>query len=242
MPIITSEWPPIYFVAEITDTSTPRASGLKKMRRGPGVVDDCGDVARLRRRDHGGHVLHLEGERAGALEIEEPGVLLHQRGDAGSDARIIEGGGNAEPLEETGAEIAHRAVDRIRHQHMVARLDEGEDRREARRSTGAEGNRAMAALDRRHRLLEGELRGRAGAAVGDLVVAVLRRRLMCRHGRIEHGRGVIDRRVDDAEILLRRAPGMGQKRVGLAGLAAHEAGPRAKVGTDRTQPYRKTPA
>ena len=29
-PIIASEWPTMYFVAEITETSTPRASGLKK--------------------------------------------------------------------------------------------------------------------------------------------------------------------------------------------------------------------
>ena len=73
-PIIASEWPTMYFVAAMTETSTPSASGLKNSGAAQVLSMMVRDAARLGDGDDRRHVLHLEGERAGALEIDEPRV------------------------------------------------------------------------------------------------------------------------------------------------------------------------
>ena len=141
----------------------------------------------------------------------------------GADQRIVEGGLDAEAREEAGAESAHRPVNGIDDEDVVARFDEGEDRGEAGRRARAEGDRAMPALDRRDRFLEGEARRRAVPAIGDLVVAIAPGRLVGGDGRIKNCRGVVDRRVDDAEILLRLPARHGPKACRFLRFAAHRS-------------------
>ena len=194
---------------------------LEIERRRPGIVAGGLDPGRLGRLDQRRHVLHLEGERARALHVKELGVGADERRYARTKGRIVETGLDAETREKIVAERAHRAIDRIRHQDMVARLDVSQDRRVTGRRTRAEGDTAIAALDRRDRLFDREGGRRAVPALGHLIVAVLVGGLERRHALMDDGRGVVDRRVDDAEILRRIAPGMGEEGVRLLRFAAH---------------------
>ena len=61
--------------------------------------------------------------------------------------------------------LAGRGVDRVGHQQMVAGAQQGQQRRGDRGLAGADHDRAVAALERGHRLLERERGRRAVAAV-----------------------------------------------------------------------------
>ena len=124
VPKLTSEWPPRYLVPAWIERLGADGERLEEERGRPGVVDeDRGAAGPGDGRDRR-HVLHLEGERARRLEIDDAGALVEERGDAGADMGIEIGGLDAEPLQHRVGEMADRAIDAIDHQHAVAALTE----------------------------------------------------------------------------------------------------------------------
>ena len=196
---------------------------LEVQRRAPGVVHHHHGAVGVRGFDDGGNVLHLEGQRPRRLRVDEAGGGPHQAGDVAPGEGIVVGGLDAETGEEAVAGRAHRAVDAVGHQHMVAAAQEAQERRDAGGHARGQRDRAPAAFQRGDRLLEGEGRRRAVAAVGDLREAVLLRLVVGLHGGKQHGRGVIDGRVDDPEILARAVAGVRQQRVVVQLRIVHEA-------------------
>ena len=114
--------------------------------------------------------------------------------------RIVEGGLDAEAGERAGAEVARRPVDGIGDQDMVAAAQQCQQGRGDRGLAGADHDRAVAAFELGHRLLEG---GGGGRAVAAIVGALVRTgRLQGRDGGEQDRRGVVDGRVDHAVLAL----------------------------------------
>lgn len=129
-------------------------------------------MPRARHRRDRAHVGHFHRHRARRLDPDQPRVRLDQIGDPRADERIVEARADAEVLREPVAQIGVRAVDVVRDQHVVARLDDAEidvgDRREARRLQ----QRVRAALDLGEPLRERERGRRRVQPVAPLVVVV----------------------------------------------------------------------
>ena len=159
-------------------------------------------------------VLDLEGQRARRLAVDDLGVGPHQPGDALADQWGVIGRLDAAFLEDALAEIARRAIGAVDHQAMVAGAEQRLQRPRYCRQTGRYDHAAVAALNFSQQLFEREGGRRAVQAVAD--DAKRRRRalrLPLRHVLREDRRGVVDRRVDDAEIGLGIAADMGEQRV-----------------------------
>ena len=186
---------------------------LEEERRGPGVVDQDLQAARAHRGGHRRDVLHVEGLRAGRFQVEHLRVVADQFGDAGADRRIEEGRLDAHALQEGVGEAPRRAVDAVGHQDMVARLQEGEQRRGYRSEAGGRHDGAVRAFQFGDGIFEREDRRRAAPAVARVAQAL--RRLQVGDRRVEDRRGAEDRRVDDAEVPFRVTPGMRDDRVVL---------------------------
>ena len=195
---------------------------LEVERRRPGVVDQHRGAVLLGDRGDGVDVLHLEGLRAGRLEIDDLGVGPHQLRDVGADHRIEEGRLDAEALQRGVGEAPRRAVGVVGHQHVVAGLEEAHDRAGDGGEAGLHGDRAVRALDGGDGVLERLLRRRAVAAVAEALERHAVLELL--HGRREDRRGVIDGRIDDAEVVVGIAAGDGQNGVGsgISFLRGHE--------------------
>ena len=194
---------------------------LEVERRRPGIVDQHGGAVLLGDAGDGIDVLHLEGLRAGRLEIDHLGVGLDQLLDAGADHGIEEGRLDAEVLERGVGEAPRRAVGVVGQQHVIAGLQEAHDRTGDGGEAGLHGDRAVRALDGGDRVLQRLLGRRAVAAVAEALERNAILELL--HGRGEDGRGVIDGRVDDAEVVGGIAPGDSQNGVGtgIGFLAGH---------------------
>ena len=150
----------------------------------------------------------------GDFAIDHLGVGPDQRGDAFADQRVVIGRLDPAFLEDALAEIARRPIGAVDHQAMVAGAEQRLQRRGHRRQPRRHQHAAIAALDLRQQLFE---RKGAGGAVQPVTHAGERRRgalgLPLGHVLREDRRGVIDRRIDRAEIGLRVAADMGQQRV-----------------------------
>ena len=139
---------------------------------------------------------------------------LNSCGDAGADQGIEIAGFDAIAGEHAVAEIAGRAVGVVADQQVIAGLQHreqgGGDRRQARgRKADA---RALRAFERHQRLLQ-RLGGR-GSAAAILELAAMGVQVV--GGRIEHGRAVDDRRIDEALLRLGVASGRHQRGFGPA--------------------------
>ena len=194
---------------------------LEQHAGGPGIVHDHHRAGRVGgggdRRDIG----HLEGERARRFDIDDAGPVADQPGHTAADRGIEIGRLDPETPQEAVAEAPRRAVDIVRHQDVIAGLDEGEDGGVDRRQAGAEADRPLAALDRRHRLLQRRM-GRSSVppiGIDPGLEPPFARLAHRRHGRVRDRGGVVDGRVDDTEIGLGIAPGRGDDRVFLHGAA-----------------------
>ena len=102
------------------------------------------------------------------------------------------------------AELAGRRIDAVDHQQVVAGREEGQERLGDRGLARAGHHGPMAAVERGDRVLEREGGGRAGAAVGD--APQLARPLERLDRGQQDGRGVVDWRVDDPELLAGSRP------------------------------------
>ncbi len=153
---------------------------------------------------------------AEGLHEEHARVGLDQVGNARTDQRIVIGRRHPEPREDGVAIPACRSVGRVDHQNVVAGLDEGAERHGDGGHPGADRDRAIGAIQRHHRLLQREHRRGAVTPVIDLAgLPVVLGPLQRVERRVENGRGVIDRWIDDAEIALGIAAGGRNQCVGL---------------------------
>ncbi len=171
----------------------------------PGVVHQDQRALVVGRRGDGGNVLHLERQRARRFEIDGARVRLHQVRDRAADQRIVIAHGDAVAGQGLIAELSGRAVGAVGDEQMVARAHHRQQRRRDRRQTGRQQRDAGAlrSFEREHGRLQRFGRRRAAPpvliarAVGEIILGV----------GIKHGRGVIDRRIDEAMIGAGLAPG-----------------------------------
>ncbi len=118
--------------------SAPSFSGLWNSGRRPAIVDDHRHVALMRRLGDGRQVLHLEGQRARALDEDGLGLVGDQPGNAGADAGIVELCRDAEAAQPLGGKDPGRLVGRIRDQHLFTGRDRREQRSRHRRQPGGQ--------------------------------------------------------------------------------------------------------
>ena len=163
-------------------------------------------------------VLHLEGVAAGALGIYNRGVRPHQLGDAGLvDHRIVERRLHAVALQHTVGEVARRTVHAVRHQAVIAGLEERQQRRRHRREARADDGAACAAFDLGDHVLQRPVRLRSAETIGQHAFATLRlERAPFRDRRIQHGGAAQQRRIDEAVHVLAGATGVRQPRAEAA--------------------------
>jgi hypothetical protein len=161
----------------------------------------------------GRNVLHLEALRAGRFDEHRLRVRFEQFGDIGTDQRIVIRRLDAHALEHAVAEVAGRPVHAVGDQDVVAaacdRKQRGRNRRQSRRQQGDAGT--TLAFERGERLFE---RFRGGGAAAAVLIARAVRHLILGGG-IKHGRGVIDRRIDEAVLAFGIAAGGDQDGVRL---------------------------
>ena len=184
-----------------------------KQRRRPGVVVDDERALCMGDGGDGGDVAHFKRLRAGRLDQHRPGIGLEQAFDCTADQRIEIADLDAVAGQHAVAEIARGAVDVVGHQQMVADLQHreqgGGDGGESRRRQPDAG--ALRAFQRHQHVLQRARGRRAVTPVGEfgaVGVQVL-------GGRIEHGRTVEDRRVDEPPLSLGVAAGGDQSGFGF---------------------------
>ena len=171
----------------------------EEQRRRPGVVEHGGQPVALGDGDDRGQVLHLEGQAARAFEEDRLGGGADQLFDPRADQRIVEAGGDAEPLQQLHRLSPRRVIGAVDQQQFVARRQDGQQRRGDRRNArGVEERRLRPRLQARQRIGEAPLRRRTAAAVIEAVVRVAMS-VGAQIGDVvvEDGRGAPDRRIDD---------------------------------------------
>ena len=147
--------------------------GAEVERGRPGVVHRDEGAARVGGPCDRGHVLHLEGERAGRLGVDEPRVPAHQRRDVRPRRGVVEARLDAVAAQDHGAEAPGGSVHRVGDEYVITGADHRGDRHRHRGEPAAGHHGAMPALDRRDRLGQRPRVLGAGRAVGDVVVAVV---------------------------------------------------------------------
>ena len=211
----------MYLVAAWIDDVGSERQRVQEDGGGPGIVDGHHRAGPVRGRGDRRKVLDLEGERAGRFQVDEPGVGADQRRDAGADARVVVLGLDAKPAQQALAKATRWPVDGVHHQQVVARPALREHGGRNRGNSGRQGDGMIAALQLRQGFLERVRGRRSEAAVMEMRrrVPLLHGLLQRRHGRKQHGRGVIDGRVDRASLLGRNVAeaqnaGVDGKRLG----------------------------
>ena len=185
-PSSRSEWPPTYLVSASQAKSAPWSSGLKISGVAQVLSQPTSAPLALAACDDGRNILHLHRAGAGQLDPDQLDGLVDQIGDAGADQRIVDAIVDAARLQVFGAEAAHRRVDMVGDQHLVARHQHREhDDGDGSLARGHE-HGAHAAMERGELRLQRAGRRRAVQPVGIAVEAAIFAR--------GEGRGVRDRR------------------------------------------------
>ncbi len=183
---------------------------------------------RMRDFGDGGHILHLERQRAGAFDIDHARVFLHPLLDARADGGIVKLNLHPQPLQLAVDEIPCRAIHRIREQHMVPRAQQRDQRHVDRGQPRRRNQRMVRPLQHREGLLE-RLRRRAAVAA---IAQVRDAPFLIRHhlGEIleQHRGSAMHRRIHRTGIPLRVTAEIDQLRI--------EMGKMFFVG-HKVQPY-----
>ncbi len=168
--------------------------------RRPGIVVDHKRAARMRDGSDRGNVGHFEGLRSRRFDHYRPGVWLEQGGDAGADEGIEIAGFDAVAGEHPIAEISRRTIGVVADEQMIARFQHreqgGGDRREPRGRDTDTG--ALRTFERHQRFLQ--CPGGRGSAAAILEFAAMGMQIL--RGRIEHGRAMDDRGIDEPLLRL----------------------------------------
>ena len=160
MPIIRSEWPPMYFVAALMAMSTPCSNGLK-YRPVAQVLSSMTRAPRAR-------AASAIAGTSWTSKVSEPGdstkttarARPDQPLDAGAGQRVVIGRLDAEAGQHAIAELASGCVGGIHHQEMIAGLEEAHQRLDDRGLARAGDHRAIA----RHRAPRQRPRARRSSA------------------------------------------------------------------------------
>ena len=231
----------MYLVQAWSETSAPSASGWQKSGEAQ-VLSTISTAPRA-------WAASASAGKSWISKVSEPGdspttTLVFSRirsAMPAPDAGVVERGLDPHAPEQPAREAPRRAVGAVRHQHVVAALHEGEQRRHDRRLAGAEEVGPVAPLKRGDRILQREGRGRAVAAVIGLAVLARaegglpqRRRVL-----VQDRRRVVDGRVDHAVVRRRVAPQHREQRlVPVAPRAALALAHRPAVPAMTARPLR----
>ena len=214
--------------------------GVEEHAAGPGVVHQHDAALLVSFRGDRRDVLDLEGAGARRLRIDDLGIGPDQVADAAADQRIVIGGLDPHALQEIVAEPPVGEIGGVDHQDVVAGLHEGEDGADHGGEARREGDGAVAAFHRRHRLAEGAMGRRAVAPVHVALEVGLVRVVPGGDAGKGDGGGVIDGRIDDTVVRLRIEAGMRDHGVAPVGaLGCHHSlrersnGKGAMVGAAR---------
>jgi hypothetical protein len=153
----------------------------------------------------GGHVLHFERERPGRFDEDDACVRTHLRGDASTDQRVVVRDVHAESGELIVTESPRRAINAIGDKNVVALGHDGEQRQRDGRKAGRHRERPVSAFERGESLLQIGHGRQAVQAVHNAGILAATRGVEISHAREHHGRCAIDRGVDRAKMLARRA-------------------------------------
>ena len=191
----------------------PVREGLEVERRGPGVVEQHHQAGAVGGGGDGGHVLDLEGDRAGRLQVDQAGVRTDQLGDSRADQRVEVADFDPEAPEQLVADAARRLVDRVGDQDLVAGAQEGQQRAGDGGQPGGHGDRAVAAFELGHGAFQGEGRRHAVAAIeqGAFVEFGRSRGLELGDAVEGQGGGVVHGRIDRVVLARRVAPQAGHQ-------------------------------
>jgi hypothetical protein len=174
-------------------------------RRGPRVVEDHDRTPGAGGGGDRRHVLDLEGQRSGRLEVHDPRRGTDEMADARSHQGVVEGDLHAVAREDLGAELTGRPVHRVRDQQVVVLLEEGGERLRHRRETRGRDQGPGAAGQLRDGSGQAEGGRSAVQAVREGFVPVRLATFEGGHRRIEDRGGAVHGRVDGA-LVPRRVP------------------------------------
>ena len=176
---------------------------LEVQPRPPGVIDNRTQAPVLGPGGQRGDILHLEGDRAGGLEVEHPGfrgaqlVQLIERAQ-----RVVVGHADADARQIVVTEGAHRAVDAVDHQQMIAFAEQGEQRRRACEQAGADRHAAETVFQFAEGFLpvDGDVTAVDAIGLGAEFARLAADLAHMVHAVVEVGRASIDRRIDGAYV------------------------------------------
>jgi hypothetical protein len=189
-------------------------AGIKRAeveRRRPGIVHQHDGAFGVRRAGDGRDVLHFETERSRRLDENRARVFPHQSGDRCAKQGVVIGHSDVEPREDAVAKHPRRSVHAVADQDVVAGLDHRQQRRRDRRQAGRQ--QRYAGARRTFQFLQGyfECFGRRCAAAAVLIPRSMSDEIL--GAWVEHGGGVINRRVDEAVVGERIAAGIDHARI-----------------------------
>ena len=165
-----------------------------EVRAGEGVVDDHERTGRVGRVDHGGDVDDAQQRVGGRLQPDQARRGAQGAGHGGRVRRVDVVDLHPKARQQTVKEAGGAAIQVVVRHDMVAALQQVGDGRFGAHAR-AEGQPVVAALQRRHALLQRGPRGVAGARV--FVALVLP------HALLGEGRGLVDWHRDGAGCRLR---------------------------------------
>ena len=133
---------------------------LEIERRRPSIVENDHRAGSVRGLGDGRDVLHFESLRAGRFGENDFRLLGDELCDVGTDAGVVIGDRDAEPLQHVVAKSPRRTIDAVHDEQLVARGKESEKRGGDGRKARRREQRAVAAFKFGDRFFERPDRGR----------------------------------------------------------------------------------
>ena len=230
---MTVPWPERNLVAEWKTQIGAVVERLHQPRRGEGRVDQQRQAVFMGDRRDGRDVEHVQSRVAEGLAEEQPRLGADRRTPGVMVAGAHESRGDAEARQGVVQQVVGAAVERARADDVAAGAGQRADRQVQRGLTTGRGDRAHAAFERRHSLLEHRI-GRIRDAAVDVSRALHVEQRRCVLAVLEDERG---RQVDGygARAGGRVGRGAGMQREGVEagiGRAGHGVSGRLREAVD----------